>query len=270
MIYYKILLCLAVSIYLIAQAHALPPMLVSSNDLDSTGDDVGDPLDPSFVGETMEMPIDLNTIQQAEAAGIIKDYNSLYFDSSSHYATDLSSAPSDYNGSSGDGSGAVDIHGGAAQGVNVTGPWSLDLIALDQIMKHINLALVQNRDAIIGYGTLNADNETHKIIVSGSLENGRLKLAVTPTDSQDLYKLDLSLDVHTTGTYTAYSTSGATWSGDVAGSAPLGILVPSPESADTQEDKGSIGSQASAVEYAVTNAPADESEPIKLGKGKLP
>ncbi|MFB3764811.1 MAG: hypothetical protein ACE14P_06125 [Methanotrichaceae archaeon] len=234
-------------------------MLVDSNDFDWAGSEPGDPLDPSFVGETMDMPLDLELILQAKAAGIIKESNPS--------ATYLGNTPPEdtSDGTVSDRSYTMDMPGEAIQDVNVTGPWSLDLIALDQIMKHLNLALVQNRDAIIGYGTLNADNETHKIIVSGLQEGGRLELAVMPVDSQDLYKLDLSLDVHTTGTYMAYSANGAAWSGDVAGSAPPGILISSPETADAQ---GRIGSTRPRISSA-KNAAADKSLPIRLGKGKL-
>lgn len=245
---------------------ALPPMLVGSNDLDWAGSDLGDPLDPSFVGETMDMPMDPELIIQARAAGIIKNSNRLYKTVSSPSATYLGSAPPEDTWS--DESDPA-TPGEAAKRVNVTGAWSLDLIALDQILKHLNLALVQNRDAIIGYGTLNADNETHSIIASGSQEGGRLMLAVTPTDSQDLYKLDLSLDVHTTGTYIAYSASGLTWSGDIAGSAPIGILVLEPKLSDDQNSRVSTGSWISMTQDAIAKAATDKFAPIMLGRGKI-
>lgn len=265
MIYHKILLCLAVIVYLnlIFLAHAKPPMLVDSNDLDWAGSDVGDPLDPGFVGETMDMPMDPELIMQAKAAGIIKESNPLYKTVSSPTATYLGSAPPDSSWTDQPDASVASVD--PSQNVNVTGAWSLDLIALDQMLKHINLALVQNRDAIIGYGILNADNVTHKITASGSEEGGRLILAVTPTDSQDLYKLDLSLDMHPTGTYTAYSAGGLTWSGDIAGSAPIGILVQAPRPSDDQQGIGSAGPQASSPKSAVTNAGTGKSAPIRLG-----
>ncbi len=266
MISRNILLYLAIIVCLVSQTHALPPMLVGSNDLDWAGSDVGDPLDPSFVGETMDMPMDPELIMQAKAAGIIKESNPLYKTVSSPSATYLGSTPPDDTGPD---EIAAAISGEPAQGVNVSGAWSLDLIALDQMMKHLNLALVQNKDAIIGYGTLNSDNETHRITASGSEEGGRLMLAVTPTDSQDLYKLDLSLDMHPTGTYTAYSAHGLTWSGDIAGSAPVGILVQASKLSDDQNSGGSAVSQAGAAKNAAVKDAEDRSTPIRLGRGKI-
>lgn len=290
MIYTKVLLCLIVIAYLTTHAYALPPMLVDSNNLDWTGNDPGDPLDPSFVGETMDMPMDLNTINQAQAAGIITDWNAVtnsdtpYKVVSKPAVTYLDNTPPTEAGSYGYGSNvanvpntvnvpntanAVNAPEQTAQNANVTGPWSLDLIALDQVMKHLNLALVQNNDVITGYGTLNDDNGTHRIIASGSEEGGRLMLAVTPIDIKDLYNLDLSLDVRTTGTYTGYSASGATWSGDIAGSAPVGVLTSASDSANTQGDNGYTGSQARDVKNTATTAAIDKSGTIRLGKGVI-
>ncbi len=277
MIYTKVLLCLIAIAYLTAHAYALPPMLVDSNNIDWTGNDPGDPLDPSFVGETMDMPMDQDTLHQAQAAGIITDWNAIT-DSNTPYkvvskpaVTYLDNTPP-AAGSYGYGSNAVNVPNvvnipkESAQNANVSGPWSLDLIALDQGLKHLNLALVQNNDAITGYGTLNDDNGTHKIIASGLEEGGKLMLAVTPTDSKDLYNLDLSLDVHTIGTYSGYSASGATWSGDIAGSAPIGVLTSASNSADTQGDNGS---QASDVKNTATTVATDKSGTIRLGKGVI-
>lgn len=201
----KLLLCIIAIFYLAVQAHALPPMLVDSNDLDWVGESVGDPLDPGFVGETMSMPLDPDLIQKAEKAGIIKDTESLY--NPTIGSTPTQSAQYD-------------------QDINITGPWSLDLIALDQILRHMDLAIVQNKDAVMGYGALVSGNDTQRAIVSGSKTGDRLSLSVMLIDSLDLYRLDLSLDFHTTGTYIAYSTGGRMWSGDITGTAPLGILMP--------------------------------------------
>jgi hypothetical protein len=203
-------------------------MLVDSNDLDWVGESVGDPLDPSFVGETMSMPLDPEIIQKAKKAGIIKDsesfYNPIIGSSSTYLGTPQISQP--------ESSGAADLSAQSSaqsdQNINITGPWSLDLIALDQILRHMDLALVQNKDAVMGYGALVSgnDNDTQRAIVSGSKTGDRLSLSVMLIDSLDLYRLDLSLDFHTTGTYIAYSTGGRMWSGDITGTAPLGILMP--------------------------------------------
>lgn len=204
MVHHKLLLCIILFAYFTAQSQALPPMLVDSNDLDWVGDSPGDPLDPSFVGETMSMPLDPDLVRKAREAGIIKDENSLFDEP---------------------GTGTQDAPAKAGQDVNVTGPWSLDLIALDQILKHMDLALTQNKDIVMGYGAIISSDETQRVTASGSTSGGRLSLTVVPIDGLYLYKLDLSFDLNTDGTYTAYSAGGSSWAGDIAGTAPASIIA---------------------------------------------
>jgi hypothetical protein len=224
MMYHKLLLCTAIITYFVAQAQALPPMLVDSNDLDWVGESVGDPLDPGFVGETMDMPLDPELIQKAREAGIIKDANSPRRSASGSGATYLGTP---FAGTEFDDTGTVEAPAQAGQNVNVTGPWSLDLIALDQILRHMDLALVQNKDVVMGYGAVIGGDDTQRVTASGSKMGNRLSLTVMPVDELYLYKLDLSFDLRTTGTYTAYSANGSIWSGDIAGTAPMGILAQS-------------------------------------------
>lgn len=232
MMYPKLLLCITIVAYFIAQSQALPPMLVDSNDLDWVGDTPGDPLDPSFVGETMSMPLDPELIQKARAAGIIKDENPLYRAPGGYGAAYGSGAT--YLGTPIAGTGSVEpvsgalgtsTQAGAAQDVNVTGQWSLDLVALDQVLKHMDLNLVQNKDIVMGYGAVIGSNETQRITASGSTSGGRLSLTVMPVDGRYLYKLGLSFDLHTAGTYTAYSADGSILTGDIVGTAPASIIV---------------------------------------------
>jgi len=117
--------------------------------------------------------------------------------------------------------GRFPINTAGAENANVTGAWSLDLSG--EIARHFDLSLTQNKDAIMGYGAISGGNGTQQVTASGSLSIGKIMLTVMPIDSLDLYKLDLSLDSQTSGTYTAYSASGDTWSGDVTGTAPSGI-----------------------------------------------
>jgi hypothetical protein len=80
------------------------------------------------------------------------------------------------------------------------------------------------------------DDGAQKATASGSLDGKRLSLAVMPMGSLDLYKLDLSLDNETTWRYTAYSSTGVSWSGNVSGTAPRGISASTAyNSADSQE-----------------------------------
>ena len=197
-------------------------MLVDSNDLDWVGESAGDPLDPSFVGETMSMPLDPELIQKARAAGIIKDANPPYRSTSGSGTTYLGTP---FAGTELDETGMMEAPVQAGQNVNVTGAWSLDLIALDQILRHMDIALVQNKDVVMGYGAVIGGDDTQRVTASGSKTGNRLSLTVMPIDELYLYKLDLSFDLHTTGTYTAYSADGSIWSGDIEGTAPMGILA---------------------------------------------
>src|SRR5512138_3690877 len=153
MMYYKLLLCMALITCFVAQVQALPPMLVDSNDLDWVGESAGDPLDPGFVGETMSMPLDPELIQKARDAGIIKDANAdpQYGSASGSGVTHLGTP---FASMEPDGTGMGEASAQAGQNVNVTGPWSLDLIALDQILRHMDLVLVQNKDVVMGYGAV--------------------------------------------------------------------------------------------------------------------
>jgi hypothetical protein len=121
-------------------------------------------------------------------------------------------------------SGINDMTAQVGQNANVTGAWSLDLISLDEILRHLDIALVQNNDVVMGQGAMIGGNETSKVTASGLKAGNRLSLTIMPVDNLLLFKLDLSLDLHTTGTYTAYSEDGDIWSGDVAGTAPMGVL----------------------------------------------
>jgi hypothetical protein len=228
MMHHRLLLCVIFTAYFVAQSQALPPMLVDSNDLDWVGETPGDPLDPGFVGETMSMPLDPDLVREAKEAGIIRDTNPLYRSPSGSGAAygsgatylGISFASTEY-----DEPGMVDAPAQAVQDVNVTGPWSLDLIALDQVLKHMDLALVQNRDVVMGYGAVISRDETQRVTASGSTSGDRLSLTVMPIDGLYLYKLYLALDFHTAGTYTAYSADGSTLTGDITGTAPTSIIA---------------------------------------------
>lgn len=224
--------------FLIAQSQALPALLINSYHVDSFDDSVGDPLDPSILGESMSMPLPLDMVRAAIDSGVVKDSPVLYAydDGLGGYAgsrnkdsklTDSVIAPAPE-------SGIKDPFGQSLQSVNVSGPWSLDL--KDQIQRHLDLALIQNKGVVWGHGVVEGPSGTQSVTASGSLAGGMLRLTAMLADSLDLYKLDLSLDANTTGTYTAYSVRGDTWSGDVSGSAPSNISNPVPEISDTDTE----------------------------------
>ena len=234
---YELLLHITVIVVLIAQAQARPAMLVNSYSVDSFDDSVGDPLDPSILGESMSMPQPLWTIQAAKDAGIVKDSEALYAydDGLGGYAgSSNKDSMNTVPGTAAPEPIAMNPLEQSQENANVTGPWSLDL--KDQIPRHLDLALVQNKEVVLGSGAIDGPNGTQRVTASGSVIGGRLSLAAMPIGSLDLYKLDLSLDPNTTGTYTAYSAGGATWSGEVSGIAPLGISNPAPKVQETKTE----------------------------------
>lgn len=233
---HKLLLCITVVAFLTAQAQAKPSILDDSYSVNSFDDSMSDPLDSSILGESMNMPLPLWMINAAINAGIVKDSEALYAydDGLGGYAgsSDRDSAYKYSSTASEPTSSATNPPVQSAQNVNVTGPWSLNLKG--QTEGYLDLALVQNKEAVLGHGTLVGPNGTQRVTASGSLVGGRLELTAMLVDSLDLYRLNLSFDPDTTGTYTAYSVGGATWSGYVSGSAPLGISSPGPIDSGTK------------------------------------
>lgn len=224
--FHGLLLYITAIAFLTAQAQARPATLASSYSVDSFDDSVGDPLDPSILGESMSMPLPLWMIHAAINAGIVKDSQALYaYDDGLGGYAGSSNEDSNYADSGttpAPKSGSVEPIEQSPQNVNVSGQWTLNL--KDRIQRHLDLALIQNGDAVLGHGIIDDHNGTQRVTAGGSLKGGRLYLIVMLVDSLDLYKLNLSIDFNTRGTYTAYSNSGATWSGDVSGSTQSGIF----------------------------------------------
>lgn len=75
---HRLLLIITAIAFLTAQTQARPAMLVNSYSVDSFDDSVGDPLNPSILGESMSMPLPLWMIHAAINAGIAKDSKALY------------------------------------------------------------------------------------------------------------------------------------------------------------------------------------------------
>lgn len=250
MMYGKLLLCITAIAYLFVQINA------------------GDPLDPSLLGESMSTGMDLGLVQQAKEAGIIKESNPLYNSVSGQSATYLGSTPP--AGAAGAGAQAANepvvddpttiVPDQSEQDVNVTGVWSLDLSG--RSAGHIDLNMVQNKDAIMGNGIMTGDNGTQKITASGTLTGNGLSLTVMPVGSLDLYRLDLSLDSETTGTYTAYSADGNSWSGGVSGTAPPGISTTAPDIIKADLNGAEVAGAGAET------AGADTESPIRIGAAK--
>jgi hypothetical protein len=244
-----------------------------------------DPLDPSFVGESMSTGMDLGLVQQARDAGIITQSNSLYGEAGGPAPIQLGTPAAGVE--TGDHSSTVMAEQMAqntetqTQNINATGAWSLDLKG--DVVRHIDLRLMQNKDAIMGNGAMTGENGTKSVTVSGLLSSNRLSLTVMPINSLDLYKLDLSLDSNTKGTYTFYSVGGATQSGDVSGTASIDASVPIYQAedadADADADAGAQGSIDAKTDNLGANSAAAGSiappykssgyEPVRLGGGAI-
>lgn len=254
--YDKLPLIITAIAYIFIQAHAQ----------DDWG--AGDPLSPSFVGETMSTGMDLQLVQQAKDAGIIKPSNPMYNSVSSPTATYLGTPPAgaemDVQPDVQPTANTADVEADP-EGANVTGAWSLDMSG--DITKHIDLSLTQNKDAVMGYGAMMGGNGTQRVTASGSLTGGRIALTIMPINSIDLYKLDLSLDPHTSGTYTAYSASGDTSSGDVTGTAPSGISSTSSDIAAPNSTQSPGADTESSIQPGATSNAASSSSVARLGSG---
>ncbi len=228
MMYDKLPLIITAIAYIIVQVHAQ----------DWGG--AGDPLSPNFVGETMSTGMDLELEQQAKEAGIITGNNPEYSSASGPSTTYLGTPPAGAEMDVMPTTNTLTTNTADAENANISGAWSLDLSG--ELTRHIDLSLTQNKDTVMGYGAMTGGNGTQRVTASGSLSGGKIMLTVMPINSLDLYKLDLSLDSNTAGSYTAYSANGDTWSGDVTGTAPAGI---SSTASDTTSDTAAPDSSQS-------------------------
>jgi hypothetical protein len=235
---HKLLLYITAIAFLTSLAQARPAMLVNSYSVASFDDSTGDPLDPGILGESMSMPLPIEMIHAAINAGIAKDSKALYAydDGLGGYAisNNKDSAYKDSITAPVPTSDAMDPPRQSVQNANVTGPWSFYL--KDRFQRHLDLALVQNKEAILGHGIIEGPNGTQRVTASGSHIGERLDLTLMLVDSLDLYRLNLSFDSNTTGTYTAYSASGDTWSGYISGSSPSGISNPAPQVSENKPE----------------------------------
>jgi hypothetical protein len=247
------------------------PLLITAIALLAVATAAADPLDPGFVGESMSTGMDLGLVQQAKDAGIIGDSNPLQKEAGGPVSIQLGTPTfgqeaKDPRTTVGESAQGNDLQ---AENINVTGTWSFDL--LGGITRHIDLSMIQNRDAVMGNGAMTGDNGTKRVTASGMLTSNRLSLTVMPINSLDLYKLDLSLDPKTSGTYTFYPASGATRSGDVSGTAPIDTSVPIHQAAGVGESARAVtdnrDSNTSASGFSESQYAGAGPAPVMLGQG---
>ena len=99
---------------------------------------------------------------------------------------------------------------------NASGTWSLQLN--DSMQRDVSLALFQEGASIFGSGSLREGNSTSQVMASGTLQGDLLNLDLTTQQPITLYKLLLNLsDEDVSGKYSAISSGGDKWTGQVDG-----------------------------------------------------
>ena len=99
---------------------------------------------------------------------------------------------------------------------NASGTWSLQLN--DSMQRDVSLTLFQEGASIFGSGSLREGNSTSQVMASGTLQGDLLNLDLTTQQPITLYKLLLNLsDDDVSGKYSAISSGGDKWTGQVDG-----------------------------------------------------
>ncbi len=245
----------------------------------------GDPLSPGMLGEGMDMPMPLDLVDKAVKAGVIKSASQVYGSSQSGIQpVNLGTPSADTLGASAtladagidatqtDATGtAGPINAGqtAAQAAdaeqNLSG--TLSLVLQDSATRYLNLALVQNGDAVTGRGDLTAGGSTQEVAASGLVAGGTLDLTVTPAESSDLLKLNLQAEGNTLkGSYSIQSDSGETASGTA-----VGVMSNPNVNSNPNSNAANVGSAPSNPAAQVGGAGASSSTaamagPVQLGQ----
>lgn len=99
---------------------------------------------------------------------------------------------------------------------NASGTWSLQLN--DSMQRDVSLTLFQEGASIFGSGSLREGNSTSQVMASGTLQGDLLSLDLTTQQPITLYKLLLNMsDDEVSGKYSAISSGGDKWTGQVDG-----------------------------------------------------
>lgn len=163
-----------------------------------------DPMSPTQLGESMNMPLPQDMLHEATSAGITKGSSqvteSMPIESSSgNLGTAV--AASDSLGNPGTQQTSVGE-------LNVSGPVSL--ILQDKAVKYLNLELHQSDLSVLGGGSMISGNSAQNVTASGLVENGKLRLTIAPEGSSELYSLELQPEGNMLrGSYSVPSADGA-------------------------------------------------------------
>jgi hypothetical protein len=96
------------------------------------------------------------------------------------------------------------------------GNWSFTLTSVDT--SYIRLGLYQNGDAVSGNGVLTYNGFNTPVTASGTVLGDRLALFVTPANTQNLYRLSLTITPGTMNGDYVFTAPGVTQPGVVFGS----------------------------------------------------
>jgi hypothetical protein len=99
----------------------------------------------------------------------------------------------------------------------LAGSWHLELA--DSITRSVNLSLSQSNDVIFGTGSMSSGNVIQEVAAYGSVAGSKLNLELISMSDINLFQLSLDLKMPSvSGSYKAFSTNNATWTGTATGS----------------------------------------------------
>ena len=214
-----------------------------------------DPLSPSQLGESMDMPLPQDLLHEAVSAGIIKsssqDTMSLPIGSPG-VNLDTSVAASDSLGNSGTQQMSGEV-------LNVSG--TVSFILQDKAVNYLNLELRQSDVSILGRGNMISGNSIQNVTASGLVEDGKLRLTIAPDGNSELYSLELQPEGNTLrGNYSVHSTDGT-----LSGTA-IGILS---NNAVKLQSPQNLSPQSSAIAMGATRPESSTAAgvgPVQLGQ----
>lgn len=107
-----------------------------------------------------------------------------------------------------------------AESTQAAGSWSVSLSggsSGDAPARLVDLILVQSGDLVFGHGTARTEDITQLVSAVGSVTTGLMSLDLISAEPAEVYRLTLDTEKRpATGSYTAYSSLGASWSGDAS------------------------------------------------------
>lgn len=112
---------------------------------------------------------------------------------------------------------------GTGANPQAAGSWSVTLsdgTSSDPEACTVDLILFQSGDLVFGHGTARTIDRTELVSAVGSIATGSMSLDLISSEPAEIYRLTLDTGKSpATGSYTAYSSQGDSWSGDASAEA---------------------------------------------------